>query len=744
MMKKYLFIAAVSFGTAAFGMLGSLASEMSFDEGAVTVSADKIAVDNVTKAMTATGNVTVAMKPLTMRSDCAKREADGLIRLAEGSEVTTCTNCVGHLHWSAEGEVEFKNHDYIIMRNVWLNLFEYPVFWFPYFWYPLETDYGIRVMPGYSSRWGTYLLTKYVYPIAGDRNHSEGSYWLSGNTRFDLRKENGVALGQTLNWGLGNFGTGRFKVYHAWDDDYDRRDRRKYRHGGNFFNHSSTIDRERYAVSLEHRWEPTERDVVRLKAMLVEDSYMHEDFLRDRFFSLRHRWVGLSNNELAWEHSEPVYAYGASVAGPLNDVYGGTMRLPEFYFDISPLPVWTLPINYESQTRAGYLRRSAAHYSKATSVYSYNPGMWAQFGTFRMDTYHRLSAPMKLFDVVSAVPRFGLRGTYYGESGNIVRDGMSKAGATDDDAFRSIVEGGVTFSARGTAWIDKNWQHMLEPYFDVLLQEADWSGLGKTQRPYVFDAYDMASMWEDQFAGRSRNLPHTYYGVTPGLRNAWRTVDEKGRLSTILDVDAYVALQFNDGEWYEGSAEKRKLTVPGEPNLGEDDVMAAPGFRVRWTPSDDIMLGVNAEYNCQADELALASLIYRQKLDKSFSYNFGFSHRHQRWWDYSIFPYNSKQMTSDEFNYPYFSSLFFGFDHEIIDAIKWDAGIRWDTSENELDVISFGIEYRTDCLAFRFYCEYENSYTRVDGSKYDSDFSVGFAIYLRAFGLGSNQVYDGR
>ena len=742
MMKKYLFLAVVFPGALAYGMLGKLAEETSFKDGTLSVTADRMAVDNVTKAMVATGNVTAVMKPIIMRSESARREIDGLIRLAEGSQVTTCTNCPGHLHWSAEGEVEFKNHDYIIMRNVWLNFMEYPIAWLPYFWYPLETDYGLRVMPGYSSRWGAYLLTKYVYPIAGDRSHAEGTYWLSGNTRFDLRKENGIALGQTLRWGLGEYGTGRFKVYHAWDDDYDRRDRRKHRHGGNYYNYGTNVDRERYAISLEHRWEPTERDVVRLSGLLVDDSYMYEDFMRDRLFSLRHRWTGIGNNELAWEHNENSYAYGTSVAGPLNDVYGGTMRLPEFYFDIMPQNVWILPVNYESQNRVGYLRRGAAHYSGADSVYSYNPGRWANYGTFRFDTYHRLTAPFKLWEVVSAAPRVGWRGTYYGESGNLVLDGMRKAGGTDDDAFRSVIEGGVTFAGRGTAWINREWQHMIEPYFDVLLQEADWSGLDDNAMPYVFDALDMSTLWEDQFAGRGRNLPYTYYGVTPGLRNAWRTVDEKGRLTTILDFDAYVAMQFNDTEWYKGSAKARRITKPGEPNYGEDDVAAAPGVRVRWTPAKDIMLGALAEYNCEDDEIALASLIWRHKLNKDFGYNLGFSHRQHRWWDYSIFPYDAKYMEDDEFNNPYFSTATFGFDHEITDAFKWDAGISWDCTENELDEISFGFEYRTDCLAFRVYCEYENGYTRIDGSKYDNDWSYGFAVYLRAFGFGTNEMYE--
>ena len=85
--------------------------------------------------------------------------------------------------------------------------------------------------------------------------------------------------------------------------------------------------------------------------------------------------------------------------------------------------------------------------------------------------------PFKVADILSVVPRVGLRGTWWSDSGNLDLTGTHRAGSRDDDVTRSIVEGGVTFAARGTGWLSDAWQHLVEPYADVLAQEAQYAGL---------------------------------------------------------------------------------------------------------------------------------------------------------------------------------------------------------------------------------------------------------------------------
>ena len=58
----------------------------------------------------------------------------------------------------------------------------------------------------------------------------------------------------------------------------------------------------------------------------------------------------------------------------------------------------------------------------------------------------------------------------------------------------------------------------------------------------------------------------------------------------------------------------------------------------------------------------------------------------------------------------------------------------------ELDAIGCWIDYLTDCLGFRLIVEYDNDYTRIDGSEYEDDWSIGFYVYLRAFGSDTGNV----
>ena len=710
---------------------------------AMTFAADRIAADHVTQALTATGHVTATVKPLTLRGDYVTRADNGLTTFHDPTCVTTCSNEVGHTHWNVTGEVEYKADDYVLLRNAWLRFCEMPILWLPYLYYPLGTGCGFSWMPGYSHWWGAHLLTKYSYHLLGDPSR-ESPWNLSGATRFDLRYEQGVALGEDLKWRLGGFGAGHLKVYYAWDQsDYYGSDG-LYDNKWNYKNWGSTVPDERYAIELFHRWEPSERDVVRVKGSVFSDSYMRQDFFRNSFFGFKNEWLAHEGNEVAWEHFERGWAAGIGVSGPLNEFYGGTLRLPEVYFDVSPRPVFGLPVNYETENRIGYLGRKYAKYGDGDldNPFAFNPGPWADYEAFRFDTYHRLAAPFRtLDDLLSVVPRVGYRGTFWNESGEDNLTGWERA-RDAGEIYRSILEGGVTFSGRGTAWITERWRHVVEPYADILAQEAWFAGKG--HRPYVFDSLDASIMWEDQFAGRSRNLPYSYYGVTPGLRNAWQKAGERGDLRTVFDVDAYAALQFRHASWVSDPSvnySRHRLAEPGSPNYGDSDCIVLPGFRARWSPVADTSFMADAQYNPDDNRVAVADFSAKHKTSEDFSCYVNYSLRDFRWWDFSSSPYSPARMTSDGLNEIRFQSVQVGCEHHPIDWLAWGPFLRWDLRDGELDTVGGWIDYLTDCLGFRLLLEYQNKYTRIDGREHDEDYKVGFYIYLRAFGAESANVF---
>ena len=663
------------------------------------VSADMIAADRVTGALVASGNVSAVSHPFRLMTDRLSRDAERRYELSDPTVLTTCTNDTCNLHWRVSGEADFSEGRYVRFRNMWVHMWEVPVLWLPYWYYPLDTDYGLRVMPGYISRWGAFLMTKYVYHIAGDNSGEEGVYGLRGATRFDLRYKNGVALGQSLGWNLGDFGSGKFKVYYAWDEDYSRYDRHwKNLRKWYYQNWGSTVPRERYALDLRHRWDVTERDMIRGQVAYYSDSHFTEDFLRQTTYTRQNMFAGDSSNELAWEHNETLFGLGVSVNGPLSDFSAGLARLPEAYIDVLPQPVFGLPVNYESETRVGYLDRRRSRYGKKSTLtaYSFVPGPWAEYNTFRLDSYHRITAPMKIADVLSVVPRAGIRGTYWGDSGYESLTGTSRAGASGDDMSRFIAEGGVTFAARGTAWINDRWLHMIEPYADVLAQEAWYSGDGTgkegVKRNYVFDSLDASLDWQDQFAGRSRNLPYSWYGVTPGLRNALRSADERGHLRTVLDLDTYAAVQFNKAHYTAGNRYHR-LAKLGDPNYGHSSPFVVPGARLRWMPASDVSLRLRAEYDTDSKEFALADLQWMHVLTRRLRYNVGFVHRDHRWWDYSSAPYDPASMRYEGFNWARFSYMDLGFEYEFCDALAIGPYIRFDLRDDEMEEVGSWFAY---------------------------------------------------
>lgn len=722
-------------GEGPVGWDGSAPSELK-------VSADRMAADNVTGDLVATGHVRAVSAPVCLLSELVERRGDEY-RFADPTLVTTCTNAACSLHWSATGGVTYRDGHGITAKNVVVRLFGVPVAWLPWWYYPLDTDYGWRVMPGYTGRWGAYLLSKYVYRIAGD--YAPGAFGLSGSTRLDLRSENGVALGQGLRWQLGDFGRGRFNAYWAWDEDADRYDRRwTSSRKWHYENWSNKVHDERYGFMFEHRWEASERDSVRAEAAYYSDRYFRTDFLREgRRYGATTRFADGTANELAWEHNGDACGFGASVSGPLNSFYTGTSRLPEFYFDAMPQRVFATPFNYESESRIGWLKRDyAKHGSPSTfDAYRFGPGEWARYEAFRFDTYHRVTLPFRVGDVVSVVPRVGVRGTFWSSAGTENLTGYGRAHATHDGQWRMIVEGGVTFAARGRAELGDGWTHVAEPYLDVLAQEAHLIGARRGERPYVFDSLDASSDWLDQFAGRSRNLPYTWYGVTPGWRNAFRQTDERGVSRTVADIDLYAAVQFNDVDYTEGGANHRLTRRASDPNYGERGVRAMPGLRARWMPGEGTALASRAEYDTQSGCLAYADVSFRQKLSKEFKYAVSYIGRNQRRWDFSSTPYASGQTEDESFNHIRYSFLELELEQEVCDAFAWGPYVRWDFREDEVDEAGAWFDLRTDCLGFRFTVGYENDYRRVDGSRSGEDWRFGFFIYLRALGPSSGSPF---
>ena len=116
-MKTYALIAAALSAASLFGK----------PAGEVKITADRVAADNVTGALAASGHVQAVSAPVVLRSESVTRDAEGEFKFADPTHLTTCTNDWDHLHWRMSGEVRFSEGHYVLLRNAWLRMWDIPV-----------------------------------------------------------------------------------------------------------------------------------------------------------------------------------------------------------------------------------------------------------------------------------------------------------------------------------------------------------------------------------------------------------------------------------------------------------------------------------------------------------------------------------------------------------------------------------------------------------------------------------------
>ena len=598
---------------------------------------------------------------------------------ARYAEVTTCTNAPGHRHWRMTGHARYKDNDYVEIFDAVPWLFGVPFAYLPYWFRDIDTHYGFRLVPGYTSRWGAYLLGGYVYNMY-ESPRADGPK-LDASTHLDYRTERGVAVGQNLRWDLKDFGRGKLETYYAWDQDTpdDRRD----------MNWMSDMTDERYRVRLFHEADLSPRDQFLLRGTVNSDSEVRHDF-----FESEERGESTPMNFASLEHREHTWAAGAVASGPLNDFYAGVARLPEGWLNVMPQPVLGTGLNYESQTRAGYLNRDAARYDQAMPEFMYYPGSWADYNLVRVDTAHRVTYPMKFYDVLSVVPRAGYRGTYYSDA------------ELDSNVYRHSADLGVETSLRATSDWNNGYRHVAEPYLDYSYQPTHFDV--DNGRVYSFDRFDRSIEWFDQFGMDGTWLPYDWHGVRPGFRNLLQTRDEKGRMRTALDWDVYSAFQFEGG----GPLDEEGLRMAGTKAL--------------YSPTEKIDLKAQGEWDTEEDTFAYVDLSAYYKLNEKVRLGGGYLARDHQLYDYDVSPV-------EEWNRVKENLVYGGFTHDINDTWSWSVYTRYDLRYNDLDEVGGYVQYRLDCLVFQLRSAYVNDFQRIDDmSEREDDFRVALMVWLRA------------
>jgi len=130
------------------------------------------------------------------------------------------------------------------------------------------------------------------------------------------------------------------------------------------------------------------------------------DFMQD-FYPLENMTNPQPDNNVTLTKLDDVYTWSLVTRWQMNSFQETTERQPEAAFDFKQEPLFGLPVFYDGTTALGQLNRNFAQDSYGVD-----------YGATRFDTFHQISAPQTLWGWLSAVPKVGIRGTFYSQGGS--------------------------------------------------------------------------------------------------------------------------------------------------------------------------------------------------------------------------------------------------------------------------------------------------------------------------------------
>jgi LPS-assembly protein len=494
-------------------------------------------------------------------------------------------------------QVRIYPNSRIIFSDVRLYVGKTPIFWFPYIYQNLNQEQSFSISPGYNSRWGGFLLTKYTFPIT-DR-------W-SGTLRLDLMTERGIGLGFDSEWqGTTNKDSwGRFRSYVINDSspDLDRTRTRDSR---------EPIDPTRYRISLQDRTYFTEDIYSTIDINKLSDSRFLEDF--DPGMVKRDP---NPDNLIALTKWDEDYSVTLLARKQLNEFLDFTERLPELALDVKRQPLFGSRFFYEGETSAGYYRRNFADLS-----------LFDDYDTIRADSFHQITYPGTYFGWLSFVPRVGIRGTYYSDTGffeeevvtrtTTLADGSQSTSTTTENRIRG---GGSTFRAVANAGFESSFK-LSRAYEQVQSRTWGLDGLRHIIQPFTNFSYVWSSEEPDDILQIDRINPSTqrppidfpqfnaidaidnWTILRLGLRNRFQTRRDNQTVNW-LEWNTFFDINFDRPDFPSLLSANRntRSNAPStssvgvvESALGDGGTFSNIYNRIRWNPYPWVNLNIDAQ-----------------------------------------------------------------------------------------------------------------------------------------------------
>ncbi len=355
--------------------------------------------------------------------------------VVQDAVITTCSHKedvdkVAHYDIKASKVIIYPD-DKLIARNVVFRMLEKPVFWLPFLHVPLkDRSSPFHIQPGHSSEDGFYVLGSKRYGI------TKG---LRGKVHVDYRSKRGWGFGNDLDYNSNLLGNGLVKMYIA--DDQNSPDQ-KY----NITNTDNPYDNRhndtRYRLTVKHR-----KDIGDL-VILGEFNKLSDKFLLKDFFEREYREEVDPETYATATYNKNNFGIFVNLEKRVNHFVSSIEKLPEVRFNWNNQELFNTNIYYKNEDSLVSFNRKREHSSVDDDV-------------VRLDTFHEISYPMKIWDVCIK-PSLNWRGDYY-----------SKKSSGKEDITRSVIGGSVDMNTKFYRIFDVNTnflnlnitqlRHILEP-----------------------------------------------------------------------------------------------------------------------------------------------------------------------------------------------------------------------------------------------------------------------------------------
>jgi len=365
--------------------------------------------------------------------------------------------------------VDIYPQDKIILKNIVFSIGKVPVFWVPYWYYPLlDKDVPFSMVPGYSKKWGAYLLNSLqVY-------RSEN---LKIQLILDMMSKRGVAPGIDAQYNFQEKIKGMFKSYALRDKAFE-----KYEESPDEVQSIKRRSKNRYRVTLEHAQRISEDTRLLGELNFQSDKQIIDDFFQREFEEQIQR-VNFVDLTKATEK----YQFEAYISPRFNSFFDVLERLPEFSFTTKNAKLFDTPLFVETDSRAARLNFLFDDENR-------------DFDSTRLTSFAKASIPMFFWDCLNVDPYVAGRTVTYSD----FRSGRKEPRLVGEFGVNTDMKVSKIFPVESKNWNIHQIRHVFEPSmnFKILKTNVD---------PDKIHQFDLIDGYNDDavFSFNFRNLLQT-------------------------------------------------------------------------------------------------------------------------------------------------------------------------------------------------------------------------------------------